>query len=73
MEVHQQALAAQLFQLLVEENPIQTARARDFPIAQPAHEQISLPLGQLVARIESESRHRDGGHPVDDRRLEARV
>ena len=72
-QIDEQRLAAQLLHLLVEQDAVELARARDLAGAQAADEHVALPLRQLVARVEREARDRDRRRPVDDRRLEAFV
>src|SRR6185503_2162569 len=59
--------------LLIEQDAIELARARDLARAQAADEHVTLPRGQLVAGVEREARDRDRRSPIDDRRLEALV
>src|SRR5690606_19340456 len=72
-QIVQQHLAAQLLELLVEQDALELARARHLALAQPADEPVALPVRQRAAGIEAEARYGDGGRPVDDRRLEPLV
>ena len=72
-QLGQQRLAPQLLHLLVEEDALEMARARDLAGAQRADEDIALPLRESVAGVERHAGDRDRRHPVDERRLEARV
>src|SRR6185503_6156375 len=59
----------QLLPLVVEVDSLEMPRSRHFTLTHAADKQVVLPLRELVAGVEAETRGRDRRHPEDDRRL----
>src|SRR5690606_37351731 len=72
-QLDEQALAARLLEVLVQQDASEPPGARDLAVAQPADEKIPFPCDERVARVEREAGYRDRRRPIDDRRLIARV
>src|SRR5688572_6499821 len=66
--VLEQRLAAGLFHRAVEHDALDAPRTRNLAVAHTTDEEIALPLGESLARIEGHARRRDRRHEVDDRR-----
>src|SRR5215471_13589267 len=69
MQLVQHLLAADLLPLVVEDDPLDVARAVDLALTHRAHEHIVLPGWKLFARVEGHTRGRNRRHPEDDRQL----
>src|SRR5690606_2493593 len=72
-QLDEQALAAQLLEVLIEQHAIEPAGARNLAVAQAADEQIAFPFRKRIAGVERKARYRDCGRPIHDRRLVARM
>src|SRR5262245_18874266 len=55
VQLGQQRLAAQLFELVVEDDPFEFAVARNLAAARAPDEEVTLPGGQLVAGVEGQA------------------
>ena len=73
VQLRQQRLAPQLFQLVVQHHALQAARARHLAAPRAAHEEVALPRREAIAGIEGHSRRRDRRDPQDERLLDARA
>ena len=51
----QQRLAPHLFPLVVEDDPLNLSAARDLAFAHAADEDVALPAGKSVARVERQA------------------
>src|SRR5688572_19822420 len=72
-QIDEQRFAPQFFHFLVEQDPLEVSCTRDLTSPKGAHENVALPLRQLVAGIEGQPGRGDGRHPDHHRRLEAGV
>src|SRR5262245_8370038 len=59
VQVRQQPFATQLLELVVQHDALERPGARNLADARAADEQVALPRGNLVSRIEREARWRD--------------
>src|SRR5690606_7425769 len=65
-QIFEQGFAAELFHVLVEDDPLQPARARDLAVAHAADEQVAGPAREPAPGIERHAGHRDRGYPGHD-------
>src|SRR5688572_11522832 len=70
-EIEEQRLPPEFFEILVDQDPLESSRSRNLSVPHSAHEDISLPLWQAVACIKRDARGRDRRHPEDNRIAEA--
>ena len=71
MQLGEQGLAAQLFELVVHHHSLESSSARNLATPRAADEQVALPGRNLVARVEGEPGRRDRWDPQHERLLDA--
>src|SRR5262245_25053644 len=71
MQVGQQRFASKLFELVVHDDALESAGARNLAAPCAAYGQIALPRRNAVARVEGETCRRDGWNPQHERLLDA--
>src|SRR6476620_6802894 len=65
MQIVQNPLPANVFELVVQYNALKVTKTADFAIACATNEQIVLPSRKLIAGVKHDSRGSNGRHPND--------